>query len=462
MRRLIVIETNEIPLTLYRWYAELKPESTIATLLDAGVVGESQVFEEADRELYPSQTWATLATGMPYEKHGVYWYGDPKPAEFPLYWQHIAEHRTVGLVGTLHSSPLGDQGGQLGLRFALPDAFAGDAEALPRSLEPLQAFNLAMTGRNSRAVANVVPISDYMAGLRSLKGAGVSVKTLARLGHLAASVASRRVAKERLRTAQFVLLADVFMRQMQTFDPDLGILFTNHVAAAMHRYWPASFPDDWSEHPYDHDWIDRFQGEIPAAMHELDRLLAETLDFCRASDRTLLLASSMGQEGGGPVDEGGDHDLVLDDADLFVQALGLDEDAVVLHAMAPHLTLRFESATKAKDVERRLGTTLLQGRPLTVDRADSTLTMTYHFRGDVDSVRIDDTVFAPAQAGFRRVAVTEHKAGRHAPRGAVIVGNSPVASMPDGSFDLEELAPAIIESLGVPELAHHRTPTLRL
>ena len=223
--RLMVIETNEIPLSLMRWYAATRPTSSIARLLADGSVGQTQVFEEGGRELYPSQTWATLATGVGYEKHGVYWYGDPKPAEFPLYWQHAALHRSVGILGTLHSSPLKDQADQPGIRFALPDAFASDSEALPRSLSALQSFNLAMTRSNSRAVASRLPLNDYARGLTVLPTAGLRPKTMAGLGALAAGVAAGRVPKERLRTGQFLMLADVVLEPSRRSRPrPFGVL----------------------------------------------------------------------------------------------------------------------------------------------------------------------------------------------------------------------------------------------
>ena len=76
------------------------------------------------REIYPSQTWASLGTGTRFEDHHVYWFGDPKPEAFPFYWQAAAAERTVGLVGVLHSSPLSEQCADANVVFALPDAFA--------------------------------------------------------------------------------------------------------------------------------------------------------------------------------------------------------------------------------------------------------------------------------------------------------------------------------------------------
>ena len=462
--RLVVIEINEIPLSLMTWFAQREPKSTVATLLQQGSVGQTQVFEEADRELYPSQTWATLATGVAYEKHGIYWYGDPKPAEFPLYWQEAAKHRSVGILGTLHSSPLAQQGTQPGLRFAVPDPFASDAATFPRSLEALQRFNLSMTQSNSRAVASRFPAADYLRGLAVLPGSGVRPATLTRLTSLAAQVASGRVPKERLRSAQFVLMADVFHKQMREHDPDLGVFFTNHVASSMHRYWPASFPADWDPHPYDEAWIERFDEEIPFAMAALDRFLGEVWAMAKQTDRTLVMFSSMGQEGGGPVDEGGPQALVIDDGRLLASKLGVTGSFDILQAMAPHLTLRFDDAANAVEAENTLAAVRLDDRPLVVHRAEDTVTITYHLGSDTDTVKVNGNEHNSASLGFRTVEVSEHKAGRHMPYGLMLCaapgGNQ--APLPAEPVDLVEVAPALLAALGLPPLPHHSEPSFKL
>ena len=95
--------------------------------------------------------------GTPYIEHGVFWYGDPKPAAFPFYWQAAAEAgRSVGLLGVLHTSPRAELAAGSNYRFVMPDLFGDDASTVPSSLEPIQALNLRMT-RESARVAQVRP-----------------------------------------------------------------------------------------------------------------------------------------------------------------------------------------------------------------------------------------------------------------------------------------------------------------
>lgn len=462
MRRLVVLEVNEIPLRLLRWYADLRPGSTLAELLATAAIGRTEVREDLVKELYPSQTWASMAMGVPYAKHGVYWYGDPKPAEFPLYWQAAAEHRSVGIVGTLHSSPLNEQCAAAGMVFAVPDAFAPDPSTLPPSVEGLQSFNLSMTRRNARAVRSRRPSTSLLPGAAAALRSGIRIDTATRLGALVGGVATGRTARERLRTGQFVLMGDVFERLARRTDPDLAVNFTNHVAAAMHRYWYASFPGDWSDKLYGDDWVHRFRGEIPAAMDALDRFLGRMVRWCRASDRTLVLISSMGQTGGSPLESTDDHQLVIDEPLRFLDAVGIRGAVDVRHCMVPHVTASFADVEAAVRAGDRLDALSLEGRPLDVDVNELTVTWTYHLVRDGGGVTIDGTSRGLAELGIRVQPIEDHRCGVHDPVGTIIVANSPTVRLPDDPVDYLEVAPAILTALGVDPLPHHVVPTVTI
>ncbi len=463
MRRAVVIEINEIPPRLLRWYAERTPNSAVAELLRTSVLAETVLNEEPERGLYPSQSWATLAMGVPHDKHGVYWYGDPKPADLPLYWQAIAKTRRVGVFGTLHSSPLNDTTADLpGAVFAVPDVFGDDPNVLPTTLGPLHRFNLRMTRQNGRAVDSAAPVADYMDGLRALRGSGIRVRTLVELGMLAGRVAAGRASKERLRTAQFLLLADAFEAQLDASRPDLAVFFTNHVAASMHRYWPATFPDDWDVTPNGPEWVARHEAEIPAAMDALDGFLGRVLRWCQTHDRSLVLVSSMGQTGGGEVDQGGDRTLVVDDPRTFASALGVAESVELKASMVPHLTFDFDDEERAASEQQRLSELPVAGSRLQVDRSRTAVTITYHLDDATDLIDIDGQQVRVSEAGLRWVAVTEHKSGVHHPIGTLLVANSPQAALPSEPVDVLEVAPALLSLLGAPALDHHVDPSFSL
>ena len=177
----------------------------------------------------------------------------------------------------------------------------------------------------------------------------------------------------------------------------------------------------------------------------------------------MVLVSSMGQEGGGPVDEGGSKALVADDGYRLASELGVEGPFEVLQAMAPHLTLRFEDVDAAVRAKAVLDALILDDRPTIVHRAGDTVTLTYRLGTDASTVVVNGQPRDPASLGFRTVAVSEYKAGRHMPNGLILClgpsGAQP--SLPDDPVDLIEIAPALLQALGVDLLPHHREPTIQ-
>ncbi len=461
MRRLFVLELNEIPLRVFRWHAERHPASATARLLAQSSVGESIAREELPRDLYPSQSWASLATGVPFTDHGVFWYGDDKPAEFPLYWQAAATAgRSVGIVGTLHSSPLSVQLPAGDVRFALPDSFASDADTVPASLRSLQSANLAMTSQNSRAVTDSSPLSSYLRLAKALASSGVSARALAPLGRLAIEVATHRVPKERLRSGQFHLMADQFDRLSRSTDPDLCVLFSNHVASAMHRYWFTAFPQDWDEPIYDDLWVERFEDELPYALRSLDRWLDRWMRWAQDTDRTLVVLSSMGQTGGAAVDVDQTHALVLRNPELFAEALGLRGQFEVASSMVPQITYLLKDEPSAVAATEDLGAT---DGSIRIDRRGKAVTVDYSgLDAEDEKVQLGGALYTVAEAGFELIEVNEHRAAIHDPIGSIIVYNSPTAHVPTEPTDYLTIAPAILEALGVDPLPHHTKSGLTL
>lgn len=462
MRPIVVLETNEVPLRLLRWYANLRPSSALAGLLDTAAVAESEVREVLDRELYPSQTWASQSMGVPHRDHQVYWYGDPKPDGFPAYWQVAAQHRRVGIVGSLHSSPIRERCTGRGVVFAIPDAFAADPATIPDHLEPLQRMTLAMAEDHSRAVGAIRPDRDWLAAGGTALRSGLRPSTAARLCALVAGIAAGRIPRERLRTAQFLLFGDVFESLTRSANPDLAVCFTNHVAAAMHRYWYANFPDDWEDELYDDRWVARYRGEIPAALDALDRLVGRLGPWCRRTGRTLVLTSSMGQTGGAPLVDRSDHQLVVRDPEAFARAVGVDQRFEVRRCMVPSVTVAFDDERAAVAAAERLATVALAGLPLGVDRSGNIVTWTYVLEAEPDGLLVDGVVQPLEDLGVVVQRIEDHRCGVHHPLGAVIVANSPTARLPSEPFDYLELAPALLVALGLDPLPHHRTPTLTL
>ncbi len=466
-RRVVVVEMNEVPRRVLADVAALGRAPFLQGVLEQDQVVGTVVAEELPREMYPSQTWASLNTGVPWSEHRVWWYGDPKPADYPLYWQIAARAgRSVGLVNTLHSSPLSEQCGDGDYRFVIPDCFAADANTMPDRFRPFQEVNLRLTKANSRRSDLGSLRSEIAAAVKAAPRLGLTATTVTRLGRLAADVAVGRAPRERLRSGQFLVLSDMFMRLLTTEAPDLAVLFTNHVAAAMHRYWYAMYPDDFGSEHYPAEWVEHHRDEIPVAVELLDRMLVGLDRWCRRNERTLIVVSSMGQGPSPELDAGRTHEAVVADPQAFLRAIGLDdgETPTVRGSMNPNLTLACESPEQADRVETRL-IEVGVGRPRwIVDRIDDTVTLTHDIAvSDPEHVVLAGATVRADRAGLDIYAVDDHSSGRHIPEGVVVVSNSPTFKQPaDGPVDYLDFAPAVLDVLGVQRLDHHRMPMLQL
>ncbi len=466
-RRVVVIEMNEVPRRVLGDVAAMGRAPFFERLLEEDQVVDTIVDEQLPREMYPSQTWASLNTGVPWSDHRVWWYGDPKPVDYPLYWQVAARSgRSVGLVNTLHSSPLSVQCADGDYRFAIPDCFAADADTLPDRYRSFQELNLRLTRANSRKSDLRSVRSEIRPGLRAAAGLGLSISTMTRIGRLAVDVAAGRVPRERVRAAQFLVLADVFTRLVTDEAPDLAVMFTNHIAAVMHRYWYAMYPDDFEIEHYPADWVARHRDEIPAAVEMLDRFLLRLEAWCRHNERTLLVVSSMGQGPSHNLESDQTHDVVIVDPGAFLRAVGVADGQMpsVRGSMAPNLTLDCRSSATAARLAARLAGVGGGHRRWHVDRVDEVVTLTYGMTViGSGTVLLDGKPVDAASVGVEIHAVDDHSSGRHIPEGVLAVAKSPSFKQPaDRRVDYLDVAPAVLDVLGVPRLDHHQVPILQL
>lgn len=459
MERIIVLEANEVPKRVLEWWAERSPRSATARLLASGSMTETVLDDDLPRDLYPSQSWASLGMGAPYSQHGVFWYGDPKPESHPFYWQAAAKAGvSVGLFNVLHTSPRVELAAGLNYAFVVPDLFGDDPSTTPAKLQPIQELNLRMT-RQSARVASVRPGFADIGGAASFVRNGVKPSTWAEITMLAAQVARGAWNKERLRVAQALLAADVFERQVIETDPDLAVVFTNHVASFMHRYWAATFPEDWADGSgYSSEWVEKNAGELPYAMQAFDRILEQLTALAESTGRQLLVVSSMGQKADTTLETDRGFQAVIRKPDQFLSAAGLASGHEVRGAMVPQLTLVATTESDADHIQGTMETFLGEGLDeLMVARegTDHVMTFTYKPAARASEVFLGGRWIDSASVGMSVEEVVDHRSGRHCPRGVLL--SNQAESWPD-EIDALDVAPMILERLGVPALTHHRTP----
>jgi hypothetical protein len=91
-------------------------------------------------------------------------------------------------------------------------------------------------------------------------------------------------------------MADVFARLLKRDMPDFATFYSNHVAAAMHRYWAAAFPDDSDSNLTSPEWRSLYAGEVFEAVRISSKIIGKLRRLVDArKDTVLLIASSMGQ-----------------------------------------------------------------------------------------------------------------------------------------------------------------------
>lgn len=461
-RRAIVVEANEVPLRVITDVAETGRTPFLADLLSQDRLFESTATDEPSRGLYPSQSWASLNTGVAYDRHRIYWYGDPKPEDVPFHWQKAAAAGcSVGLVNSLHSSPVATQCVGSNFRFVIPDSFSAEHTTIPDTYERFQAANTSLTGANGRTVGAGFSPADVARVVASIPRLGLRARTAGQIARLVAGVASGRTPKERLRCGQFLLQQDLFLTLFDRHTPDLAVFFTNHVAAAMHRYWYAMYPGDFSERHYSDEWVDRHRDEIPHALVLLDRLMSALHERCRADDRTLVLASSMGQGPSTVLRAEVEAEATVVDHRKFLDALDIGSDVGVRGAMAPQLTLDCGDPARAAAVAAELSDSGVGEVFWDVDGSEGVVTLTCQIEVvDGSTVSLRGRRRSARSVGVRIHRVADHSSGRHIPEGVIGVANSPSFKPPiDGTCDYLEYAPALLIHLGIQPLDHHVSPS---
>jgi hypothetical protein len=452
-RKVLLFEMNEVPYRILDDFVGRHPRSHLA-----GIMARARQFEtvcEDQLELDPWTSWPTLHRGVIDEQHRVRHLGqslDAADLRYPPIWDLLARHgRSVGVFGSLHSSKLPPALDNYA--FYLPDFFADECFAHPRELRAFQEFNLLMTRRSARNVDQAVPLRAAMAFLLDYARRGLSGSTLARL---AAALAAERVnphRKSRRRSLQPLIGLDVFLPLVRRTRPDFATFYTNHVAANMHRFWAAAFPDDIPGASMPLDWRRRYAGEIDYAMKVLDAMLGRVRALADRADYLLLAASSIGQSGVPCTRISGFSTIT--DLERFMARMGVAREHWKRKpAMVPCLSVQVE-ATRADGFEARLKSLTIGkhrvakaqregGAPFTYDRtADGFHLFVYFEELDLGADDLGIGFFPHDE----EVACS----GRHTPFGALLVYDPRRAARTSGRSAIStlELAPALLRNFGV-------------
>jgi hypothetical protein len=294
-RKLLLLEVNEVPYRVIDAYCSLRPSSNLARLLARSA--QYETVTEDKLALDPWISWPTFHRGVNDEQHQILHLGqviEDTDLKYPPIWRILkAKGLSVGVFGSLHSSAIPEDASTYS--FYVPDYFGTNPFAHPKELLPFQVLNLAMTRQSARNVSRKMPVSAFARFLVSAPSLGLTLRTVADSSSHLLREAFNKSLRIRRRAYQPLVMADLFLQQLERTQPDFVTFYTNHVAAAMHRYWGAAFPMDYAQ-PLDQKWINQYSGEITFAMDKLDVILGRMLRFIdQHPEYVLMAASSMGQ-----------------------------------------------------------------------------------------------------------------------------------------------------------------------
>lgn len=354
MSKIILIELNEVPFRVIDYYTSKYPDSKLAKILRVSDQIETKTDDQG--HLHPWSTWPTLHRGVDNTVHHIKDIGENLGElnnTYPPIWQLLVKNGIkVGVCGSLHSYPIPENVNDY--EFYIPDPFAWGSETHPKKLEPFQAFNLAMVNESARNVNSGINKKAALKLGISLPNLGVRVKTI---GAVAKQLLDERLAPwkvTRRRSYQSIMAFDIFLNQLKKNKPQFCTFFSNHVAATMHRYWAATFPEDYDEYLLSDEWREKYSGEIDYAMGKFDEFLGDILQFIEDnSEYKLVIASSMGQKSTKAMEQ--KSELLAKDLPKFFQALGFeDNDYEILPAMHPQYNAAFKDDSKRSELVQKL------------------------------------------------------------------------------------------------------------
>jgi hypothetical protein len=455
-RKIILFEMNEVPFKVLDQFCRWAPESTLADRLPGCSQYQTRTADVG--HLSPWTTWPTVHRGVPDERHLIQNFGQDLSGvdeEFPPLWEVLRRQGVrVGICGTLHTYPMPRD--LDGYDFYIPDTFAAGSECFPQNVELFQEFNLRMARESARNVADGVP---WMHAIRLIAHSSELGFKLQTLSSVAGQLLSERAQKWRLvrrRTYQSVLAFDVFMKQLGSTKPGFTSFFTNHVASSMHRFWAASFPDEYDHMGFSSDWIRTYRREIDWTMRMADAMFARLVRFAdRNPEYQVWVATSMGQAA--TTANAIETQLYIDDLAKFMQALGFSPDQWSQRpAMLPQWNLLMSPGLE--DLARkRLSAVEICGEPLSFrerERGFFSIDMGHpNVSEDKCDLRVDNQRKSLADLGLRNVEISDKSGSSayHIPEGCLFIYDPKDRSRKLGRPEIStlEIAPAILRNFGL-------------
>jgi hypothetical protein len=368
MKRIILFELNEVPYRIFDNYITAHPQSFLARFLSK--CQQYETFTEDKIALDPWISWPTFHRGVNDEQHGILHLGQVAEEEiddrYPPIWKRLRRAgASVGVFGSLGTAIT--QEDLRNYAFYLPDYFAGDASAYPEVLLNFHRFNLELTRKSARNVSRGIPWKGSFGFLDSMIRGGLKPDTVVELGTQLVTEVVDKKKRVRRRAMQPLIMCDLFLKQIEETRPNFSTFYTNHVAAAMHRYWAALLPGDYKHGELDSEWVASYHNEIPFALQKLEVMLQKIVRFVeRNPEFSLIVASSMGQAA--IAYQKTYEFLTITNVEKFLTAIDIPVGSYdIAPAMVPCISVHMRGADTT-ELRRRLESVRIGNEPMVFSR----------------------------------------------------------------------------------------------
>jgi hypothetical protein len=457
-RKIIFFELNEVPYRVLDRCLAQHPTGALAKVLGRGQQYETIAADSG--ELSPTKTWPTVHRGVSSERHGLSNFGQDLTEvdrAFPPVWQILTDHGVkVGVFGSFFTFPMPQR--MENYDFYMPDAFASTSDAHPQSMEAFQRFNLSMSRASMRNVSGGVDVRGVLGLIPHLRKLGFTGGTLLSVAKQLLLERRNPRMKTRRRSYQTVLSFDIFFRHLETLRPDFCTFFTNHVAAAMHRYWAATFPQDYDHFGLDDGWVTAYSHEIDFAMDQTERMLARLTDFVeRHPEYQLMIVTSMGQAAlcAEPVNSW----VSITNMRQFLDRFGLGpQDYEVRPAMAPIFNIVVPVSAKRKPLRDALEYLSIDGRTFGKELYDGFFEFAFgplqNYEGP-QTVVLNGTELSFSEMGLGSVPHEDgvYLTADHIPQGAFVVYDVQKGKPPNQRTQIStlDIAPTVLKNFSIPQ-----------
>lgn len=467
INKVIVLELNEVTNRVIDTYISENPSSHLAS-----VVQRSARFVAATPDkiqLHPKVSWQTFHRGVPDHMHGFVEFNQTKAEgkeNYPPLWEIITDAgKRIGCGASIGSHPVPENPDNVS--FYVTDPFAPSFETVPAYLSSFQRLNNLAVQRSGRNVRRGgFGVSDVSSLLLNLPRLGISFSTIAKTARQLISERLNSVRIVRRRNIQALMTFDVVFNQLKKSRPDFSTIFANHVAACMHRYWAAKFPNDYQVNRMPQEWRDTYAGEIDAAMDEADYMIGKLDKFTKDNpEYTVLVVASMGQEA--IEHEVIRNQLIIDDFDAFMHTLGFESgEYEKLTGMEPEYVVEFKVKDGLKKFEQVCRTTKINGQNPDVKPRNDTQCSFEVFHNNIDftsiSVSGKSTDLGDAGLLIEEIQDMSGSTAQHVSAGCCFVFNGAtdlsVHSDLESEVDLVSVTSSILSALDIESSPYMQRP----